>query len=254
MLLSQNHTPTRGAPSTILPSVPLEKMGPVRAGARAAGVDLTPLIERLHFDDGGAMVAADPERRPLGEAVHEYAPDIGRARQQIVHDLPRGGVEPGHLVGQHRAGPHLGAVLDGNDVVGRAPWRRQPPLLDGVGLRVEHADAVAAIFGKPQAALLVDAAATRARQRARCRPDGDLERLGVTPADAAAAELQLIEVVLAIGGHAIGPDLLTGGRLGRTRILKLAGRQIEPIVEVILLIVGPYLAVGVRIGWRPTRV
>src|SRR5215472_12191371 len=101
MLLSQNHTPTRGAPSTILSSAPLEKMGPVRGGR------------------------------------------AGR---------------------RHRAGPHLGAVLDGNDVVGRAPWCRQPPLLDGVGLRVEHADAVAAIFGKPQPVLLVDAAATRARQ------------------------------------------------------------------------------------------
>src|SRR5262249_46900907 len=117
MLLSQNHTPTRGAPSTTLPSAPLEKMGPVRAGALAAGVDLTPLIERLYFDDGGAMVAADPERRPLGGAVHEHAPDIGRARQQIVHDLPCGGVETGRLVGQHRAGPHPGAVPYGSEVV-----------------------------------------------------------------------------------------------------------------------------------------
>ncbi len=93
---------------------------------------------------------------------------------------------------------------------------------------------------------------TRPRQRAR-RRDGDLERRVVAPADAAAAELQLIEVVLVIGGHAIGPNLLAGGRLGRTRIIELAGRQIEPIVEVILLIVGPHLAVDVRIGRRHHR-
>src|SRR5262249_60047252 len=99
MLLSQNHIPTRGAtPSTILPSAPLQKMGPVRGGAKAPDFDLAVLIERLHLDDGGAVVAADPENRPLGGAIHEHAPDIGRARQQIVHDLPRGGVEPRPLV------------------------------------------------------------------------------------------------------------------------------------------------------------
>src|SRR5262249_33043413 len=102
------------------------------------------------------------------------------------------------------------------------------PFLGGVGRRSDHADAVAAVFGKPQPALLVDAAATRARQRARCRPDGDLERLGVAPADAAAAELQLIEVVVVIGGHAIGPDLLTGGRLGRAPALPPVRRPNEP--------------------------
>src|SRR5215471_8905409 len=90
-----SYTTTRRRPLTILPSAPLEKMGPVR-GAQGPAFDIARLVERLHLEDGGAMVAADPEYRPLAGAIHEHAPDIGRARQEIVHDLPRGGVEPRH--------------------------------------------------------------------------------------------------------------------------------------------------------------
>src|SRR6266511_6248451 len=100
MLLSQNHIPTRGAAHR--PSYHLrrwKKWGWCAAARRPADFDLARLIERLHLDDGGAMVAADPEYRPLGGAIYEHAPDIGGARQEIVHDLPRGGVEPRHLVG-----------------------------------------------------------------------------------------------------------------------------------------------------------
>src|SRR5262249_59617256 len=87
-------------PSTIVPSAPLEKMGPARS-TQGPAFDLARLVEWLHLDDGGAMVAADPEHRPLAGAIHEHAPDISRARQQIIHDLSAGGVEPGYLVGQH---------------------------------------------------------------------------------------------------------------------------------------------------------
>src|SRR5439155_373659 len=52
-----------------------------------------------------------------GRVVHVHAPDVGRARQQVVDRLSRPGVEPRHLVGDHRAGPRLLVLVD-HDVVG----------------------------------------------------------------------------------------------------------------------------------------
>src|SRR5262245_59391698 len=72
---------------------------------------------------------------------------------------------------------------------------------------------------------------TRPRQRGRGRPDRHRERLGVAPADALPAELELVEVVLVVRGHAVSADLLAAGRFGLTEILELAGRHIEPVVE-----------------------
>src|SRR6267378_6706814 len=45
------------------------------------------LIQRLHFDDGAAVIVADPQHRTGAIVDHEDAPDIGVARQQIFNDL-----------------------------------------------------------------------------------------------------------------------------------------------------------------------
>ena len=60
----------------------------------ATGVELRRrLVKRLDLDDAGAVVAADPEHRPLARTIHEYPPYIGRARQQVIDDFARGGVD-----------------------------------------------------------------------------------------------------------------------------------------------------------------
>src|SRR5262249_11930088 len=202
------------------------------------------------LDNAGAMVAADPEHGPLGGAIHEYTPDIGGARQQIVDHLAGRGTETRDLVGEHRAGPRLGALLDCNDVIGRTPRGGHLPLLHAAGFRTNHADGVAAVLGKPQPVLLVDTTATRTRERARGRPDGDFTRFGIAPADVAAAKLQLIKVVLLIARHAVGPDLLAIRRLGWAQIFKFSARQIEPVAGMVLLIVGPHLAVDIGLHRR----
>src|SRR5215471_21203340 len=84
------------APPIDYPTIRALGKNGARARRQGPAFDIARLVERLHLEDGGAMVAADPEYRPLAGAIHEHAPDIGRARQEIVHDLPRGGVEPRH--------------------------------------------------------------------------------------------------------------------------------------------------------------
>src|SRR5262249_49763761 len=58
-------------------------------------------VERLDLDDGGAVVAADPERDRRRRVVDEHPADVGRPRQQIFHELPVPGVEPHDAVRQH---------------------------------------------------------------------------------------------------------------------------------------------------------
>src|SRR6266478_3910646 len=45
------------------------------------------LVERLDLDDGGAVVAADPEHGPAAGFVDEDPPDVGALGQQILRDL-----------------------------------------------------------------------------------------------------------------------------------------------------------------------
>src|SRR5438105_10090893 len=89
---------TRGADPINYPTIrSAEKVG--------ASCEARKLVEGLDLDDAGPMIATDPEYRPLGGAIHEHTPDIGRARQQVVDHLASRGVDPGDLIGQHRAGP-----------------------------------------------------------------------------------------------------------------------------------------------------
>src|ERR1700685_4761091 len=85
-------------------------------------------IQRFYLDDRGALVAADPERRPRAAVIDVDAADIGRARQLIFGDAVGLRIETRDPVGQHRAGPDL-AVLGFDHVVWRVPRRRQLPFL-----------------------------------------------------------------------------------------------------------------------------
>ena len=113
--------------------------------------------------------------------------------------------------------------------------------------------AFAAIFGEPQAVLLIDAAAARPRVGERCAEDRDLVGLHIAVADALAAELEQIEIVVVVGRHAVGADLLAARVLGLAHVLELAGLDVEPVARVVLLVVGPHLAVDVGMLRRHHR-
>src|SRR5229473_1482999 len=229
------------------PGTPYPRRGLPRIPLRSMRATRSALIQRLDLDDGRAEIAADPQHGPIAGVVDEDAPDVGGARQQVFDHVAGLRIEPRHLVVEHRAGPHL-AFSRRDDVVGRAPGRGQPPFLDGRALRIEQADAVGAVLGEPQPVLGIDAAAARPRAGGRGRPDGHDAGLGVAPADARAAEFQEIEVVGLIGRHAVGADLLAARVLGLADVLPAAARDVEPIGEVVLLVVAPDLAVDVHVA------
>ena len=111
------------------------------------------------------------------------------------------------MVVRHRAGPHFGGALRGDDVIRVAPRRRQLPLLHALGRGVEHTDGVVAVLGEPQAALVVEPAAPRPRALARDRPDLDLAGLGVAAADVGVGELHHVDAVALVRGQAVAADL-----------------------------------------------
>src|ERR1700716_4034386 len=55
--------------------------------SRVRSSEAARLVERLDLDDRGTVVAADPEHGPRPGLYDEDAPDVGRARQEILGDL-----------------------------------------------------------------------------------------------------------------------------------------------------------------------
>src|SRR5207302_10054620 len=126
-----------------------------------------------------------------------------------------------HAVGPHRPRARL-ALATGDSVVGRAPRRGHLPLRDALGPRIEHADGVALVFGEPQPAFVIDAAAPRAGIRSRGRVDGRIPRLGVDPDDVAGGEVEQIGVVLRVRVDPAAADALAAARfLDRAEVLHL---------------------------------
>src|SRR5262249_61382172 len=123
------------------------------------------------------------------------------------------------------------------DDMGRAPRRRTPPLRDALARRTEHGVAVAAILGEPQAVLLVHPAAARSRARQRRAPDFHLAGLCVAPADARAAEFQLVGVVVLVGWHAVGAGLVARRIICVAEALLSAGVWVGRVGDKVLLAV-----------------
>src|SRR5205085_812054 len=91
---------------------------------------------------------------------------------------------------------------------------------------IEHADALAGEFGKPDAALIVDAAATRARLLGWRRIERDLAVLRRDLADALTAEIEEPEVVLLVREDAVGTAAAVRERLEQ---LRLAARHFHAV-------------------------
>src|SRR5438105_6016534 len=161
-------------------------------------------VERLDLDDRRTVVAADPEHRPRARLFDEYAADIGVGPgQEIFGDLAGLGIEARDQIVEHRAGPHFRGILARYHVVGHTPLARQPVLLDFSVLWIKEADRVGAIFGEPEPVLRVDPAAAWSRSFRWRDIDRRLVGLGIADANARAAEVQQVDVVLQVGRHAI---------------------------------------------------
>src|SRR6185503_18759485 len=113
-------------------------------------------------------------------------------------------VEARDLVVDHRAGPGFLVLVEG-DVVGRRPARPDRPVPELAGLRVEHADLVAAVLREPEAILRVHLAAPRRGDRGAGRHlvELDLARSGVDAADVALAEIGEPGIVLRVGDDVV---------------------------------------------------
>src|SRR5439155_21593248 len=118
------------------------------------------LIHRLHFDNGGAVITAHPERDRGRRIVHKHSPNVRGPGKKVFSGLTRSRIEAQHAVVSHRSGPHV-TVLVHDDIIGGAPWSGRKPLLESFGTRVKHADPVTAVFSKPEAVVGVYRSAAR---------------------------------------------------------------------------------------------
>ena len=110
------------------------------------------LVQRLQLEDRGTVIAAHPEGDGRRRVVNEYSTDVSLPGKKIIGELTGLGIEPGHAIGPHGAGPDV-TVLVRHNMIRRAPRYRHFPFLDRLGFRVEHTDAVGAVFGEPEPVL-----------------------------------------------------------------------------------------------------
>src|SRR5262245_28376481 len=96
-----------------------------------AGAQASASVQWLHLDQGGAMVAPDPERDRRRRIVDEHGAHVGFARQQVLDRLAGLGIEPDGAVGMHAAGPYLAVLVHGGAI--RIGVRRQRPLRQLLG-------------------------------------------------------------------------------------------------------------------------
>src|SRR5215510_4457450 len=101
------------------------------------------LLNRLDPDERRPQIVADPELRRIAPVIDVHAADVRHPGKQVFHGLARPRVDANDAIVVHPAGPGE-ASLVGDRIVDVGPWRRQRPLLEFLGLRVEHADLVAA--------------------------------------------------------------------------------------------------------------
>src|SRR5262249_6725489 len=121
--------------------------------------------------------------------------------------------------------------------------RRHRPLLELVGARVEHPDAIAVVLAEPEAILAVHHAAARSGSRGWRFEDPDLAGLRVDAAHVPGAEDEEIAVVLRIGNDVVD---VRPRNLVRLEHLEPAGRDVEPEHCVGARVLQPYLAVDMR--------
>src|SRR5262249_58503061 len=111
-----------------------------------------------------------------------------------------------------------------------------------------------AIVGDPQAVVFSDAAAPRPRVRNGRAVDGELAGLDVELADVRGGEIEQIEIVVVVGGNAIGRDGSVVARiLERAEVLPLPSGWIEPQNLSAVRVLDPHLAIDLGIGWGEER-
>src|SRR5882672_2865052 len=106
------------------------------------------LVERLEFDDRGAVVIAHPESDRRCGIIHEHSSYIRGPWEKIVRHLTRLRIEPRDTVCEHGSSPRF-TVLVSHHIVRLGPRRRGHPLLEALCFRIEHADTIPAKFAEP---------------------------------------------------------------------------------------------------------
>ena len=197
------------------------------------------LIQRLKFDDGGAVVAAYPERDWRRRTVHKHSANVRRLGQKIFGELAALRIEPRDAIVEHRPGPGFAVFVYGN-IVGVRPRRWHG--LKFFALSVEDRDLVAAILTEPKPVLCVHHAAAWPRTLGGRLEHRDLAGLRINPADMLPADVGEISVVLGVGDHVI--DVVPSGRLlERVPGFPFTGFKIDAVHAGESVVLCPHLAV-----------
>src|SRR5437867_4302399 len=93
------------------------------------------LIHRLHFDNGGAVITAHPERDWGRRIIHKHSSNIRGPGKEVFDGLTRFRIEPQHAVVSHRSAPHV-TVLVQDDIICGTPWSGREPFLESLRTRV----------------------------------------------------------------------------------------------------------------------
>src|SRR5262245_11492271 len=131
-----------------------------RKGAGCPSKQLGFSSQRLDFDNRGAVITSHPERRGAGRIVHEHSPDVCGPRKEVFAESTRFWIHPKHTVVRYRSTPDV-TILVHDDIVRRAPCSGRHPLLEALGARIEHANAIDTVLGKPEAIVGVHPAPAR---------------------------------------------------------------------------------------------
>src|SRR2546428_11878223 len=183
----------------------------------------------LNFDNRGAVITARPERDGARRIVHKHSPDVRGPGKEVFAGLTRPWIHPQHAVVRHRSSPHV-TVLVHDDIVRRAPWSGRQPLLEALGTRVEHANAIDTVLTKPEAVVGVHPGPARPRVRCRGLVEGDRPGLRVDPSDLALFEIREIRIVPRVGHDIVDVVRLAllVGALERLERLDRARRPMRP--------------------------
>ena len=198
-------------------------------------------VERLELDDRCAVVVADPEGHRRRTVVHEHAPHIGGARQEVLDELAALRIETQNAVVVFATRPDV-AVPVRRHVVRPRAGRRNLPFLKALAPRVEHPDAIAVVLAEPQAILGIHHPAAGAGARRGRLEDPDLAAHGIDSTDVFGAEHEEVPVVPGVGNDIVD---VRPRNLVRLEEVESTGCDVEPQDRVRPGVLQPHLAVDV---------
>src|SRR5215831_7954716 len=154
-------------------------------------------VQRFQLHDGRPVIGPHPEGNRSRGVVDEYPPDVREPRQEILDKLAGTRIQALDRICELSSGPRF-PILIARHIVRPRTWRRRRPLLELLGLGVEHPDAVPAVFAKPQPPLPVEHAPAGSGSGRRRLAQRNLTRARINLADILLSQNREVDIVLRI--------------------------------------------------------